>query len=209
MALTYEEDEDLAAFLTDVAKDREERGLGNEDDEAEPSFRKPARTRKKAAVPQPTTEDDHTFAEDPDPWADEPKQNLADKVFPDDPFKAAKKVTQAVRKDVKGKVAMFLTIAGATWAGRDQHCGTALLEAVPDQADEEGGTSAGIATALTDIICDSPDVVKWFTSSGKYMKWLTLAMAVQPVVQTAFHHHITHAITDEPVEQGWSQYTVG
>lgn len=150
--------------------------------------------------------DDVEFEQDPEPGYEKP--SFEDRVIPDftTTTVASKRVTQAIRKDVKGKVAMFLTVAGATWAGRDPVCGQTLVQAIPDQEDEDG-VSAGIATALTDIICDSPDVVKWFTSSGKYMKWLTLAMAVQPVLTTAFHHHVTHAISNEPQEpEDWSGY---
>lgn len=148
------------------------------------------------------------FTPDPDP--DYGKPTLEDRVFPEPstkttPAASGKRVTQTVRKDVRGKLAMLLTVAGSTLATRDQHCGNALVAAIPDADDD----TPGIATALADLICDSPDLVKWFTTSGKYMKWLTLAMAVQPVLTTVFHHHITHVITDDDTPPDWSGYGTG
>lgn len=142
---------------------------------------------------------------DPEPVYEEPV-GFEDRLFPDEPRPRPKPVTKALQKDIKGKVAMLLMVPGSMWAGRDEHCGGAFLDAIPDDVDAEGDATPGIASALTDIICDSPDMVKWFTTSGKYMKWFTLAMAVQPVLATAFHHHVTHAIQDTPQEQDFSQY---
>lgn len=150
-----------------------------------------------------------SYLQDPDPEYGKPR--LEDRIFPDpDPAPrtaaSGKRVTQTIRKDIRGKVAMLLTVAGATWSSRDATCGNALIESIPDSEQDE---RIGVATALTDLICDSPDVVKWFTTSGRYMKWLTLAMAVQPVLTTVFHHHVTHAITDDESTPDWSGYGAG
>lgn len=174
----------------------------------------------------PTSEADELLAllndegqtSDPEPGYMDAKTPMEDRIFPDEPVKSAppKRVNLSTRKDIRGKVAMLLTVPGSMWAGRDPHCGGAFLEAIPDQVGEvindqgelEEATSPGIATALTDIICESPDVVNWFTSSGKYMKWLTLAMAVQPVLATAFQHHVTHSLAStEETSDDWSRYS--
>lgn len=126
------------------------------------------------------------------------------------PAKAAvsdKPPTVSVRRDIRGKLAMFLGIIGTGWASRDDHCGGTFLDSIADQK-TESGDAPGIATALTDIICDSPDMVAWFTSSGSYMKWLTLATAVQPVLTTIFAHHVTHSIVDDSDDENadWTRY---
>lgn len=121
---------------------------------------------------------------------------------------ADKPVTATIRKDIRGKVAMFLTMFGAGWSARDEHCGQALLDAIGDQT-TPAGVSPGIATALTDILCDSPDIVAWFTTGGSYMKWLTLATTLEPVLSTLFRHHVAHTIREENEGQAgadWSMY---
>lgn len=145
---------------------------------------------------------------DPEPGWDKP--SFADRVFPETPAakSSAKKITVAVRKDIRAKTAMILTVLGSGWAAKDPYCGGALIEAVPDGTTPEGDVAPGIATALTDIFCDSPDIVAWFTTSGRYLKWLTLAMAIQPVLTMAAQHHFTHTVGDDEDSQAsdYSQY---
>lgn len=188
-----------------------------EPEPARPAPRRATR-RKSTPAPEPTpdvsretspVEDDLEFAADPDP--DYGRSSIADKVFPDHPL-PPKKITQAVQRDIRGKVAMLLTVAGAGWKARDPYCGGEFLGSIPDHVlvDDEGNTefAPGLASALTDIFIDSPDIVSWFTTSGKYMKYLTLAMVVQPLLTKLWAHHIAHSVQDdgEQAPQDWSMY---
>lgn len=111
----------------------------------------------------------------------------------------APRVTVKIRKDIQAKTALFLSMGGTVWERRDQVCGGTFVEAVPD-----------VSEALTDIFCDSPDIVRWFTAAGGFMKWLTLAQALQPVLMAIVGHHVTHSIVDgEPAEPDWSMYATG
>jgi hypothetical protein len=144
--------------------------------------------------------------EDPD-LADEPEleQDPEPKRIPDKKniFKSSKrtvKVTPSVRKDIKAKVALMITLPAGLAARRDPICGTVLLEQVPQ-----------ISDALVDIIADSPDLVQFFTAGGSgYMKWLNLAVALQPVATVAFQHHVAHSIgvTEDglPEHEDYTQY---
>lgn len=146
-----------------------------------------------------TSDGDAAFAPDPEP--DYGRLGLEDRIFPDAAGKASsKRVTVAVRRDIRAKVAMLLMLVGSAWSARDAHCGGALLDSVGDSEDEG---RVGVASALTDIICDSPDLVGFFTTSGSYLKWLTLALAVQPLATTVVGHHITHTVHDGG-EPDWS-----
>lgn len=174
-----------------------------------PRRRSPAPTPQDPAadVPRETSAagaEGGDYAADPDPGYG---YSLADRIIPDTPAMSPPKITQAVRKDIRAKVAMLLGIVAAGWEARDPHCGGALGMSIPDQENDDETTSPGIATALTDIFCDSPDIVNWFTTSGKYMKWLTLAMTLQSFVSTVIAHHITHRLRDEGTpEPDWSVY---
>lgn len=161
--------------------------------------------------PDPLADAD-VFTADPDPAYASP--SLEDRLFgggaeKDKPAAAGRRVTTAVRKDIRGKVAMLLTLAGGAWSARDPHCGGVLLEAIPDRETPDGPAD-GIATAIADLVCDSPDLIKWFTTSGRYLKWFTLAMAVQPVLQAAFAHHISHTVTEDgQAPPDWAHYGAG
>ncbi len=105
---------------------------------------------------------------------------------------------------------MLLMVIGGTWASRDPYCGQALVDAIPDRgwpADDDA-VSEGLASSLTELVCGSPELVRWFSAGGRYLKWMSVAMAVQPVVQAMVAHHITHsADADAPAgDQQWAQY---
>jgi hypothetical protein len=90
------------------------------------------------------------------------------------------KVTDAVHKDIRGKVTLMLMMPAAMFARRDEVCGPVLMDQVPD-----------LATAITDLLIDSPDVVAFFTSAGgQYMKWVQLGIALEPVAAIAWQHHV-------------------
>lgn len=138
------------------------------------------------------------FERDPD--SDFEGEGLADRIIPDSFFDPPKgRPTAArLRKDIRAKTAMLLLPLGSVWKARDEYCGGEFIEAIPEISDK-----------LTAIFVDSPDVVKWFTASGKWMKWLDLAMAVEPVGRAVVSHHVTHSVDKAQTEQDWSVYAAG
>ena len=111
------------------------------------------------------------------------------------------RITAAQKRDIRAKVEFILTPSAAMIGNVDPFCGPVFVQQAPE-----------IAQALTDIICDSPDLVRWFTgagSAGGYMKYLTLVMACLPVGTVVFAHHVTHSIGEpapDTVPEDWSQY---
>jgi hypothetical protein len=93
------------------------------------------------------------------------------------------RASAAVRKDITAKIALMIGLPAGIWATADPYCGTAASAAVP-----------AFSAALADIVVDSVDLVNWFTAGGNYLKWLTLATTVAPVLQVVWGHHITHTI---------------
>ena len=97
------------------------------------------------------------------------------------------RVTAAVRKDITAKIKMPLFVGGKIWEARDPWCGGTFVA----QFDP-------ISEAFADIVCDSADLVAWFTGpAGGFMKYLNLATALAPVAQVAWAHHIAHSIGRE------------
>ena len=101
------------------------------------------------------------------------------------------RVTAAVRKDITAKIKMPLFVGGKIWEARDPWCGGTFVA----QLDP-------ISEAFTDIVCDSADLVAFFTGpAGGFMKYLKLATALAPVAQVAWAHHVAHSIGGEGQEQ--------
>jgi hypothetical protein len=93
------------------------------------------------------------------------------------------KVTRAVRDDITGKLAFWLSIPAEPWLRVDPYCG----QAYADQVDE-------IAVKMAPLVCLSPDMVRWFAKSSTFIMWTELGIAVRPVVEAIIAHHVTKRI---------------
>lgn len=107
------------------------------------------------------------------------------------PRGAHHKITATVRRDIEAKVGIMLEVPGRVWEARDPVCGAVFVQQLPPTR-----------AALTDLVCQSPDLVAWFTGvGGGFMLYLNLLAALQPVGLAVWAHHITHAI-DTPAQPG-------
>jgi hypothetical protein len=102
------------------------------------------------------------------------------------------RVTATVRRDIEAKVGIALEVPGRIWEARDPWCGGAFVAQLP-----------ATRAAFTDLVCESPDMVAWFTGvGGGFMKWLNLLVALQPVGTMMYAHHVAHAIGGEADQHG-------
>jgi hypothetical protein len=96
------------------------------------------------------------------------------------------KITAGVRGDIHAKISFALDVPGRVWQARDPVCGSVFIQ----QRDD-------IAGSLTDIVCQSADLVKFFTGpGGAFMKYLELTAACWPVITVIMAHHVYHSIED-------------
>lgn len=118
--------------------------------------------------------------------------DTAAQITPDDPEpkdvegtkpKATVRITPSIRRDVEGKLAFAFALGGQVWIMADPYCGNAFVE-----------NTDNIAKKLTPIICQSPDVVKWLTKSSNFILYVDLFMAMWPVLQMIFAHHIAKSV---------------
>lgn len=106
------------------------------------------------------------------------------------------RVTAAVRGDITAKISFALEIPGRVWQARDPACGGTFIEQRP-----------AIADALTDIVCQSPDLIAWFAGSGgQFMLWLNLAAACWPVATVVMAHHVYHTLEEAPADAQQPDY---
>jgi hypothetical protein len=144
-----------------------------------------------------------------------PFENMADQ-FPDDPNpdesardqKAATVtpinpnvtvVTKQVAQDVQGKLAFLLSMPTAMLMPLDPICFGTVQENIPQ-----------VTAALVPLICQSPDMVKFFTKGSGFILWLNLGVAMWPVIQVVIAHHLTKSIgqgeNGQPKAKDYSQY---
>jgi hypothetical protein len=94
------------------------------------------------------------------------------------------KLTASVHADINAKISFALEIPGRVWQARDPVCGGTFVQ----QRGE-------ISVALTEIVCQSADLVAWFSGSGgQFMLWLNLAAACWPVATVIMAHHVYHSL---------------
>lgn len=102
------------------------------------------------------------------------------------------KVTAAVRADIEGKLAMMLAMPVMSWKMADPVCGGAAAD-----------QTAEFCRALAPLICQSPDMVEWFSKGTTFMLWLAVAKSLQPVGAAVWNHHIAPGREDG--DQGQAQ----
>jgi len=101
------------------------------------------------------------------------------------------RITVSLRADINAKISMPLEIGGRIWEARDPLCGGVFVRQRPD-----------IADALTDIVCDSPDLVAFFTGpGGAFMKYLNLGAALWPVIEMTAAHHVYRTVALEGTQE--------
>lgn len=100
------------------------------------------------------------------------------------PALKAPRLTATVKADVDAKISFALEIPGRLWAAKDPVCGAAFVEQRPE-----------ISAALTEIVCNSPDLLAWFTGAGGgYLLYLNLLATCWPVATLWLAHHVYHSV---------------
>lgn len=114
-------------------------------------------------------------------------------IRPDSPTRAAgPRVTAALRKDIQAKISLPLEVIGQAWKARDPLCGGRFVEQRP-----------ATAAAFTNIVCNSADLIAFFTGpAGGFMLYLDVAAALWPVAEVIFAHHVTHSIGEQDQAAG-------
>lgn len=93
-------------------------------------------------------------------------------------------VTKQVANDIQGKLAFLLSMPSAMLMPLDPICFGALQDRIP-----------AMSASLTPLICQSPDMVKFFTKESGFILWLSFLATAWPVIQTVIAHHLTKSIT--------------
>lgn len=107
-------------------------------------------------------------------------------------------VTKAIQQDIHGKLTFLLGMSSSMMVTMDPLCVGEFQKHLPN-----------ITAKMVPIICQSPDMVKFFTKSGGFILWLDLATACWPVVQIIIAHHVTKSLkveNGEVLERDMSQY---
>lgn len=93
------------------------------------------------------------------------------------------KVTTAVRADVEAKLALVLGVVGMPWKAADPYCGGQWCDDVEN-----------MAKAWAPLLCQSAEVVRFFTRTSTFMLWVAALASMQNVASCVFSHHIAQTV---------------
>lgn len=127
--------------------------------------------------------DAETVDADPDP-ADEPKR-------------VTRKPSARITKSVQETIEAYLGILATGWAMRDPYCGSIALDHYEN-----------IAAKAAPLLAKNPIVVKYLTTGSNFKEAMDLALAMLPVIQAVYAHHMAHSVTIEQNEpkQNYNEY---
>ena len=98
--------------------------------------------------------------------------------------RAPPKVTKAVKDDIAASCGMVGMLLLPPIAARDPYCGGALTD-----------NFQAITDAVVPLLCRSATVVGFFTdTTGDFMLWFKLAMALAPVGLAVGEHHVLKTV---------------
>lgn len=120
------------------------------------------------------------FPDDPGP-DETARASVTDKIPPLD---GQIIVTKQIAEDIQGKLAFLLSMPTAMLAPLDPVCMPVIQQNIPQ-----------VTAALVPIICQSPDMVKFFTKGAGFILWLNLGVAMWPIIQVIIAHHLSKSIT--------------
>lgn len=137
----------------------------------------------------PGNEGEASFDDGPDPSPKRPEGNHRKAAPP--------KVSAATQKTVEKELNDILELLAVTWSVRDPYCAGAL-------DDCRGETSKKAAS----IICRNPKWVAWFQLEGfsSLMQWGGLALALRPVAESIYQHHIVKTPVGEADEEAQEDF---
>lgn len=137
--------------------------------------------------------------DDPEPDAQQREAASGDRIIQPD---GTILVTKQVARDIQGKLAFLMSMPASMLMPLDPICMRVVLDQTPE-----------ISARLTPIICQSQDMVQFFTRSSGFIMWISLGSAVWPVIQVVIAHHLTKSIGHDKegnkIEKDYSGYKVG
>ncbi len=113
-------------------------------------------------------------------------------------------VTAAVRKDIEGKLAFWAGLGIDIWNMADPYCAGVAA----DNVDK-------MARNAAPLVCQSPQLVEFFSRASGFMLWTKFGMSCKPVIAAVIAHHVTKRVQlvrapdgqEQPQEADWSAYT--
>jgi hypothetical protein len=126
---------------------------------------------------------------EPDPVPGKPARSSRSAASSPAARPAPKKVTPAIKKQLADEIEAYLLLGSGAWSMRDPYCG----EVLERQARE-------IALRLAAILGKNAQIVAWLHTTGVIGEWVSLALAIQPVLTAIKDHHISKKVSsdDEP-----------
>lgn len=134
--------------------------------------------------PEVTIPDDASELVPDDVLPADPKPGKRSRARLPRPATSTTKTTAAQKKQVEDSLLLLMTVIGGGISLRDRVCGPAITE-----------QAGAVAKAAVPIICRNPALLAWFVGGAGFMDFFALLVALQPVLGTAWSHHVTKTPT--------------
>lgn len=106
-----------------------------------------------------------------------------------------RKPSQRIQKEVQDTVEAYLAMIFTGWAMKDPVCGTVALDITPN-----------VAEKAVPLLCRNPKIVSYLTKGNNFKDVMDFIIAVLPLVQIAYAHHLSHTVGVGPDEQPVQNY---
>ncbi len=136
-------------------------------------------------VPDDASELDDSLPPDP-----KPGKRTARRRIPR-PAAAPAKATAVQKRQIEDSLVLLMTVIGGGISLRDRVCGPAITS-----------NAQQVARAAVPIIARNPALMAWFCGGAGFMDIFGLIVALQPVIGTAWGHHVTKSTGHDGHDHG-------
>ena len=103
---------------------------------------------------------------------------------PSDEPKRSRKPSARIQREVQDTIEAYLGVIATGWAIKDPLCGNVLADVTPN-----------IAEKAVPLLARNPVIVKYLTKSSNFKEIMDLALAILPLIQVVYAHHMSHTIS--------------
>ena len=126
-------------------------------------------------IPDNVPEEWADFEPDPQPGPEQPGSRRKAPA----PRPAPGAITAPMRRRISAELEAYALLAAMPLQLRDPVCGQVAVEVAKPTAD-----------AIADILAHYPDLAAKFLATGVLGGWIKLVMALKPLVEVVYHHHL-------------------
>lgn len=104
-------------------------------------------------------------------------------------------ISARIQKEIQETVEAYLGILATGFAFKDPICGPVALDIVPN-----------VAEKAVPLLARNPKIVSYLTKGNNFKEVMDFALAVLPLIQVVYAHHMSHTISVGPDQEPVNNY---